>query len=151
LKTAESYYRRGVKIKPASWLGDNNLAMVILKQNEDAKEALRFAAAAAAAGPQIGAVYDTYALAQSRTGDPRSAAATIRNALKFEPDNAAWRVRLIGYLLDSGQPVDAANALAAMETDIPDSSIQSADVRKDLAALRKRIRGAAGAQPMTGF
>jgi tetratricopeptide (TPR) repeat protein len=151
LKTAESYYRRGVKINPASWLGDNNLAMVILKQNEDAKEALRFAAAAAAAGPQIGAVYDTYALAQSRTGDPRSAAATIRNALKFEPDNAAWRVRLIGYLLDSGQPVDAANALAAMETDIPDSSIQSADVRKDLAALRNRIRGAAGAQPMTGF
>jgi predicted Zn-dependent protease len=141
LAAAETLYRRVLQADPNVWIAKNNLAMVITRRGGDTAEAARLAGEAAQAQPAQATVRDTLAQVQAKAGQPKSAANTLVTAVKLEPDNPVWRVRLARYLLDAGDLTEASRTVAAIDDRRLDISNLSPSVRQQLDGVRKQIRG----------
>lgn len=138
-KAAEDYYRRSLGIDPTIWIANNNLAMIVLRRDGDAREAVSFAEAALKSNPRSANIYDTLALAQAKAGNPKSATATIRVALNLAPDNLPYQVRLAQYLMDSGQNTEAVTKLREIDQSGQPGDLDNA-TKKILEDLRKKAQ-----------
>jgi tetratricopeptide (TPR) repeat protein len=138
---AESLYRRAIALDAALFAAHNNLAMLVVTRGGDLAEAKSAAAAAVRLAPRTAAAYDTLAFVQAKAGDYKSAADSMRVAISLEPDNAKWRVRLAQYLLDGGQPSEAARAVAAIDDRRLDVRGLSPSLQEQLGTIRRQIRG----------
>jgi tetratricopeptide (TPR) repeat protein len=140
LPEAEALYRKTIALDPNSWVARNNLAMVIINRGGDLKEAVQLAQSAVAAQPHKADVYDTLGEAQSKSGDPKSAADSMRVAILLEPDSLQWRVSLARYLLNANNLIEATQALNEIDAHFPDVRAQSADLQQELADIRKLVQ-----------
>ena len=84
--------------------------------------------------------YDLKGLGWHTAASVHLMAESMRRAARLEPDNAKWRVRLAGYLLDGGMVNDAAQILASIEANQLDLRNQSPAVRQQLEALTRRLK-----------
>ena len=138
---AEALYRRVVLSEPKAFVAHNNLAMLLAARGGDAlDEAVASAAAAVKLRPRQAAVYDTLAFVQSKSGDARGAAASMRTAADLEPTNAKWRIRLAQYLFDSGEWAEAARVIDTIDSRRLDLRQLSPAVQQQLGVLRKLLR-----------
>lgn len=145
LTTAESLYRRALSVDPNLWIAHNNLAMILLRRQEDPKQAAEHIAAAVRLQPHQATLRDTFAQVQAGSGNAKAAADAERLALQLDPDDPRWRVRLAKYLFDSGDVTGAQEVVHSIETRRLDmdrlSPIQRAEVARELEAVRKRATG----------
>ena len=91
---AEALYRRVVLSEPKAFVAHNNWQCCWRRGGDGLDEAVASADAAVKLQPRQAAVYDTLAFVQSKSGDARGAAASMRTAADLEPTNAKWRIRL---------------------------------------------------------
>ena len=63
----------------------------------------------------------------------------MKNAVKLDPDNVTWQVRLAQYQADAGHFVDTANTVRAIEATNPNPLDLPTDLRKQLDAIRIKI------------
>lgn len=139
-KGAEELYRRALKDDPKSWMAHNNLAMLLAKRGGQSDEAQAQAAAAVQLEPRLAALRDTLAFTQSRAGLNKNAIETMNTAIKMEPDNPQWRVRLVEYLLDDSDKVGASKAIAYLDDRRLDMNRLSISDKEKLEDLRKKLR-----------
>ena len=138
---AEALYRRAIAADPSLFLAKNNLAMLLVEQNGDLKEAEQLAADAVATQPRVAGLHDTLATVQAKARNFKAAAESERQAIELDPDNVTWRVRQASYLLEGGDPVQAANALKALDSARLDARKATPQIQKELESLRTRVRG----------
>lgn len=144
--TAEKLYRRALGLDPSLWAAHNNLAMVLMREGKDSKEAADQIAIAVRLQPRQATLRDTLAQVQSGAGHFKEAADAERLAILIDPDDPRWHVRLAKYLLDGGDLNAAKDVVRGLETQRLDmarlSPEQRADVGRELDAVRKRARDA---------
>lgn len=143
LVEAEELYRRALVAAPNLWVAQNNLAMILSQRRADVAEAIKLATTAVASQPRQAAVHDTLGQVQAVSGNYRAAADSMNTAIRLQPDNPVWRVRLAKYLLDAGDPIEASKAIAALEDRRLDVRSLPDDLRNELQQLREKLRGAA--------
>ena len=141
LTAAESLYRRAIAADGSLFLAKNNLAMLLARNNGDLKEAEQLATDAVATQPRVAGVRDTLAFVQARARNFKAAAESERTAIEIDPDNLTWRVHQASYLLDSGDPVQAAIAVKALDSARLDLRKAPPDIQQELDSVRTRIRG----------
>jgi tetratricopeptide (TPR) repeat protein len=138
---AQANYRRAVAADETLWIAMNNLAMSIVNNGGDLKEADTLAREAIQLQPHNADLYDTLAAVQAKEGDLNSAAATVRVAIDLQPDTLKWQVRLTRYLLDSGQFNEASKALSGIDATFRNLDSQKPDLKQQLADIRRQIHG----------
>jgi predicted Zn-dependent protease len=142
VKSAETYYRRALAMNNGLWVANNNLAMLLIRSNAAKNEAVAFAAAAVQAQPRAATVRDTLAEAQASAGNPKAAAEAEQLAIRLDPDNIKWRVRLARYLLDDGHPIEARKIVQSLDSAPGDvEKLPPAD-QKGLRELRDKLKKA---------
>jgi len=146
--TAETFYRQSLTKDPNNWIALNNLAVLIVRRGEDVKEAITLASAAVKDQPTLANVHETLAQAQAKAGRPKDAVECMRTAIKLEPGNIVWRVRLAQYLISAGDTTGANNVIAAIDAerlDVRDlAPAAQQDVRAQLDEVRKQLKGKRG-------
>jgi tetratricopeptide (TPR) repeat protein len=145
LTSAESLYRRALAASPNLWIAQNNLAVLLARRGEHLDDARSLATSVVEKHPHVATLRDSLALVQSKSGDLPGAIQTITIAIKLEPDNPAWRVRLAGYQLAAGNRADATKTLAEVDDRRLDLRKLAPDVKSQLDTLRKSLRASAGA------
>ncbi len=100
LATAESHYQAVLKMDPEHGLALNNIAWLMLMQQQPG--ALPIAERAVRAMPDQPALLDTLAMAQAAEQQPERAVATQQRALKLLPDDPGLRFNLARYLAQAG-------------------------------------------------
>ncbi len=145
IETAEKLYRRALAKDPNQWMAQNNLAVILARRGEKLDDARSLATAAVNARPHIATLRDSLALVQSKSGDFASAIDSINVAIKLEPDNPTWRVRLASFQFAQGHVSEASKTLAEVDDRRLDLKKLAPDVKNQLDSLRKSLRARAGA------
>jgi predicted Zn-dependent protease len=105
------------------------------------QEAIRLATAAVQNQPRQAPSHDTLAYLYGKSGDAKAASAELRKAVMLDPDNAKWHIRLAQSLLDAGNVVDAAKAVAAIDARQLKLNNLPSGMPQQLDAIRKQIKG----------
>lgn len=87
---AEQGYRRVLELIPDNPLAANNLAMLLLKQDGSAKEALRLAQQARKAVPNNLIIESTYGCALVQSGSPQAGLEVLQAVVKSKDNQDAW-------------------------------------------------------------
>jgi Tfp pilus assembly protein PilF len=141
---AEPQYRTALRLDPNHTIGQNNLAMLILRRGGDLSEARDLATGAAsnADHPAAAEILDTLAQVETKLGHHDAAADALRRAALLQPNNLATRVGLVEALLDAGKPAEARGSLMELEELMartasvdPAQSSRIDQVRQRLASL----------------
>jgi len=138
LTSAETLYRRALAADGRQWLVKNNLATVIARRGGDINEAVALAKAAAGAQPHLATVQDTLAMVQARAGNPAAAAQTMSTAVRLEPDNPVWRIRLAQYQLDAGNTAGARRTVAAIDAGRLSYAVEP-ELQRQLDSIRDKV------------
>ena len=139
-RSAEALYRRAIAADSTLFIARNNLAMLLVKNGGNLSEAQQLALDAIKAQPRIPGIRDTLAFVQAKARNFRGAAESERLAIELEPDNLTWRVHQATYLLESGDLVQASDALKALDSARLDLRKAPPDIQQELQSLRARIR-----------
>ena len=140
---ASDFYRRAIEKDPNLWVAKNNLAMLLIRNGGDSKQAVALAQDAVRLQPQRSEVHDTLAAAEAKDGHPKKAAATIRTALLLEPNNVKWSVGLVKYLIASGDVIEAKKYVALVDAGHLNGQGLPPDIKKELDEVRKELKTAA--------
>ncbi|MEI7967400.1 MAG: XrtA/PEP-CTERM system TPR-repeat protein PrsT [Betaproteobacteria bacterium] len=132
LDKAQVWYRTGLDRAPGNAQIMNNLAWVLLKNNDPG--ALPMATKAAALLPEEADVLDTLAMAQLASGQAREAVATLVKAVQLKPENASVQLNLARAYLKAG---DEKNALAALSES--EKHAREDTVKKEIADFRASL------------
>jgi tetratricopeptide (TPR) repeat protein len=143
VKSAEAFYRRAVAMDKGLWIANNNLAMLLTRASGGKSEAVAFATAAVQAQPRMATVRDTLAEAQAAAGNHKAAADAERLAIRLDPDNLKWRVRLAQYLMKGGDPIEAKKIVQSLDASNPGDvqKLPPAD-KESLKTLRNSFKKA---------
>jgi tetratricopeptide (TPR) repeat protein len=143
LDRAEGLYRQLMDSFPDRTVVQNNLAMVLAKRGTKLDEAEKLASGALKNHPEIPTLYDTLAFVQSTAKNYPAAEKNLQTAIRMEPTNANYRIRLVQVLASSGQADKAREALDALDRQKPDRNMLPAPSRQQLDALRSSLAAAA--------
>jgi tetratricopeptide (TPR) repeat protein len=139
---AAEFYRRAIAMDANLWVAKNNLAMLLIRNGGDPKQATAMAQDAVRLQPQRSEVHDTLAAAEAKDGQPRQAAETIRTALLLEPNNVRWHVGLAKYLLASGDVVEAKKAITMLDSGHLEGRGLPPEIKKELDDVRRDLNKA---------
>jgi DNA-binding SARP family transcriptional activator len=92
---------------------------------------------------------DTRAFVLLACGDLNSAMSDIREAVRLDPAQPRYRLRLIEMLNSANRLTDASNELRAMDAMPLDPKMLSPDQQKRLASIRKQLSGVAVPEKVT--
>lgn len=136
---AEPCYRRALSLVPDSPLAANNLAMILTKRGGNLDEALSLAQRAALHRDDLrcGSFLDTLATVQFRLKQYDAAASSLAEAVKLNPQNLDWQIRLARALLEAGRRDQAEARLDLVEQQANSSNQLSSASRDELARLRQ--------------
>jgi tetratricopeptide (TPR) repeat protein len=107
LDAAAARYLEAIKVDPGNVVAANNLAMVLIKLDRSADEALVHAGYAVEARPDNGAIFGTHALALAHSGDWARALPELRKAVRISPDDPWLRFFLGKALIEDGDLSEA--------------------------------------------
>jgi len=102
----ETFYRQTLAANPESWMGHNNLGLLLL-QDGRAEEALTHLRAAAQLKPTHAEVANNYGAALRAAGHGPQALAQFRRAAVLKPDYVEAEFNLALALAESGAPAEA--------------------------------------------
>jgi tetratricopeptide (TPR) repeat protein len=148
IKDAEKYYRLALTIQPLDPLAENNLSMLLARDGDPAA-AKPFIDAAVHTLPDSAELLDTRAFVLLACGDLNSAMSDIREAVRLDPAQPRYRLRLIEMLNSANRLTDASNELRAMDAMPLDPKMLSPDQQKRLASIRKQLSGVAVPEKVT--
>jgi tetratricopeptide (TPR) repeat protein len=141
--TAREYYRRAIQMDGTLFVAKNNLAMLIVRSHGDLVEARQLATDAIRLQPGIASVHDTLAYVDASAGDKRGAAEAERDAVKLEPTEPTWQVRLAQYLLDGGDVAKAQEIVQSLSSGGQSEQALTPQLRQQLDSIRKRLKAPA--------
>jgi tetratricopeptide (TPR) repeat protein len=130
---AVSVYQHALAIAPGNVIAQNNLAMAMARTGH-AAEALQYIDDALKAMPETPELYDTRAFVRSKAGQTDAAIADMREAIRLNPAQPRFRLKLIQTLTDANRRKDAADELKALDAMPSTLSPQQAQQLKDLHA-----------------
>lgn len=102
----ETFYRQTLAANPESWMGHNNLGLLLLEDGR-AEEALTHLRAAAQLKPTHAEVANNYGAALRATGHGAEALAQFRRAATLKPDYVEAEFNLALALAESGATAEA--------------------------------------------
>jgi putative PEP-CTERM system TPR-repeat lipoprotein len=105
-------YRRVLEVDPDNVAALNNLAWVMIEQNDP--NAVEYAERAHRLAPFSPNVLDTLGWARTRTGDPKRGVVLLRMAATLAPGSDEIRLHLAKALLDSGDKSGARTVLTEL-------------------------------------
>jgi Tfp pilus assembly protein PilF len=152
LATAETLYRRALKLDGSLAVIKNNLAMVLANKGrkEDLAEAALLATDAVRSNPSVANFYDTLAHVQAKAGAFDQAADTLRKAAAIDPDHLDWQVNLINVLLEGRKTADARKALSDLNAAAAKKRAISDELRAKIADVGKKVNAASGSSTTSG-
>jgi tetratricopeptide (TPR) repeat protein len=152
LATAESLYRRALKLDGSLAVLKNNLAMVLANKGrkEDLAEATILATDAVRTNPSVANFYDTLAVVQAKAGQTDQAVATLRKAAAIDPGHLDWQVNLINVLLDGHKTAEARKALSDLDAAAGKRRTISDETKAKIAAVRQKVQTASGSSTTSG-
>jgi predicted Zn-dependent protease len=142
LPEAERAWREYLKSAPASPLGQNNLAYVLMLQGRPAQltEADALAHSAIAKEPGMSTLYDTLARIQLRAGKTDDATKTFRAALDRNASNVDAMIGLAEILQARPQDREEARALLSrIDAAVRDGTPVASTVRKQLERVKSAL------------
>ncbi|MBI1367276.1 MAG: tetratricopeptide repeat protein [Planctomycetes bacterium] len=137
---AEAEYRRALEVKPDLSTAQNNLAVLIADKNGNLDEALTLAKMAVESNPTVATFHDTLAHVYSARKNYEQAVASLRSALKIEPESIEWRVNLIAALINKGDKDEAKRMLNDLDALNPDVKSMPTDLRKRIDDARTALQ-----------
>ncbi len=124
LTDAETHYRRVLIIAPGNPLAQNNLAMMLIRQNRSLPEALQLAENARASIPGNAIIEGTYGCALTKTGR-HAEAVKVLEPLAGSARGDAWARYCLGLSLrETGQKEEASALLQRLLQDEPDFELR---------------------------
>ena len=124
LTDAETHYRRVLKIAPGNPLAQNNLAMMLIRQNRSLPEALQLAENARASIPGNAIIEGTYGCALTKAGRYAEAAEVLKPLIESARGDAWARYCLGLSLREAGQKEEASALLQQLLQDEPDFELR---------------------------
>jgi len=134
---AERGYRRAVVLNPNLAFSLNNLAMMTCNRG-DLKEALSLAQRAVAANPREPKILDTLAFVHLKMKNYPDARKSLMDALKLQPQDIHWRVKLAQVYDEAGQHEELAKLLDEIESMTPGAKVSETDLQT-IRQLRSKI------------
>jgi tetratricopeptide (TPR) repeat protein len=131
---AEDDYKKALAIQPDNATAQNNLAYLMLKNNEDVDVALSLAQSARRSMPHSPSTADTLAWAYYHKGIYESAASLLEDAAKTSPNDASIQYHLGMVYGKLGKKTDAADHLKKAVSLAPGTET-STDATKALGSL----------------
>jgi tetratricopeptide (TPR) repeat protein len=132
---AVSYYKKAVGAGTNSAVAANNLAWLYAERAENLQTALELAKSAKQALPDRAEVSDTLGFVYLRKNVPDLAVNPLREAVKQDPANPRYRLRLGTALARSGRVDEARREIAPLLSTHPDLP-EAAEARAAIAQLR---------------
>jgi Tfp pilus assembly protein PilF len=137
LPAAEHSFAAAVNLAPNLPVAKNNLAMIMLLRNEDAKTAQQLATAAVTEAPANSAIHSTLGEIDQKLNDLDGAKSQFQLAVRLNAQNAEALIGLATVQHKSGDARSAAVTLQQVETVLRMTHpILPAQVRDDLDKLR---------------
>jgi Flp pilus assembly protein TadD len=135
---AERAYRSAIAANSKDSVALNNLASLLISQNQKTGEAVQRAMSAVSLEPKVGIYYDTLGWAYRANGNHAQAALALKKAAALSSDNAMIWYHNGVVLEEAGQKRQAATAFVkALQAPEKNSWIQDAQTR--LAALKAAL------------
>ncbi|HEX5283068.1 MAG TPA: tetratricopeptide repeat protein [Bryocella sp.] len=131
---AEADYKKALEIQPDNATAQNNLAYLMLKNNEDVDVALSLAQSARRSMPHSPSTADTLAWAYYHKGIYSSAVSLLEDAAKTSPNDASIQYHLGMVYSKMGKKTDAADHLKKAVSLAPGSEASN-DATKALGSL----------------
>jgi predicted Zn-dependent protease len=136
---AERSYRRTLQLNANFAIAQNNLAMLLARQDKQLEEAAMLAEHAAKTPGAIQAsAYDTLAFVRGKRHEYPAAIEAINRGLALVPNNVTLQLRLATLLADHNQ-IDKARAVVEEIKSLPDVRQSSPEIAQELRALEKRL------------
>lgn len=135
LDAAEQRYRRMLALAPGNPFAANNLAMVLIRADKPAAEALKLTEQANRDLPNHSVILGTHGCALQHAGKPKEAIMLLEAVVAATPDDAWSRYCLGKALLVEKRPQDARSHFAAI-LKIHAAFPRRVEVEKLLAVLR---------------
>jgi len=139
LPQAALYYRMTLQAKPEAHVAANNLAMVIVRSHGDLAEAEALANRAIKAAPRA-SYYDTRASVLAGAKNYEPAVASLKEAIKLDPQNPEWRINLSGIQVDAGNKSEARVSLQQATELLRSRPILSDEVKQRYDDLKVRLQ-----------
>jgi len=137
---AEAIYRRALKLNPDLAIAQNNLAMLLVRQNQHLDEALKLASQAVQQNPKVANFADTLSSVYGAMKNYDQALTSINSAVRLEPAGLEWQLHRIEIFADSGQSDKAKQALTKMSDSIQaDGGSPSPQVRDRMSAIKRQL------------
>ncbi len=131
---AEDDYKKALTIQPDNASAQNNLAFLMLNNNEDVDMALSLAQSARRSMPHSPSTADTLAWAYYRKGIYESALGLLEDAAKTDPNDASIQYHLGMVYSKMGKKTDAADHLKKAASLAPGTQTSN-DASKALGSL----------------
>ena len=138
-REAERLYRKALERGGDVHVAQNNLAMLLVRQNRKLDEAMQLVSAAAQAQPGQPAVHDTLASVKAKRGDLNGAMSSLNKALQLAPGNVEYQVHLAEVLTAAGRSDDALRVLGKANAYRDDADRMPQELRTRVEELRERI------------
>jgi tetratricopeptide (TPR) repeat protein len=137
LGAAEQGYRRALELKPDLPISLNNLASMVCDRG-DFKEGFSLAQRAVAVSPDNPAIRDTLADAALKLKDYPKAEENFKAAVKLDPTNIKWPIKLAQVYDQAGKTQELASILDQIEKMMPDARVSPED-RETVRQLRSKV------------
>ncbi|MDP9174156.1 MAG: tetratricopeptide repeat protein [Planctomycetota bacterium] len=134
---AELLYRQVLKMQADSVIAQNNLAMLLVRQNKALDEAHNLAVTALKAHPGIATLYDTLAEVEMKEKIFTDAIENMKNAVKMQPNNLTYRITLVKDLEDAGE-FDEARVVLKEVDDLNTAKLEGSE-KEQLDGLHKLL------------
>ena len=111
--------------------------MILVVRHGDSAEAVKFATRAVELAPQIATFNETLAQAYAAAGQGAKAIDAMHTAIRLEPGELKWQIRLAGLLVDAHQMDQAAAILRPLDPQSPRVQRLAAPDRARLISLQQ--------------
>jgi cellulose synthase operon protein C len=126
---AKNYYQQALAIEPKNFIANNNLAWILIAENQKPDLALRYAEAAREASPNDPRVADTLGVIYTNKGAYDAAIQQLRDCVGRAPQNPEYKYHLATAYYKAGR---FSNAKPELEAALKEPSFKHADEAKKM-------------------